>query len=107
MNLTFLEDLEKNMPRFDILHAVSELEAPLLVVHGESDASVPESEGRALHAAARRGRAELLTIAGSGHTFEVVHPWRGTTPALERALEHSIVWLQASLSEVHEGSAPR
>jgi dienelactone hydrolase len=107
MNVTFLDDLEKNVARFDILRAVSELEAPLLVVHGESDTSVSESEGRALHAAARRGRAELLTIAGSGHTFEAVHPWKGTTPALERALEHSIVWLQASLAEVHEGSAPQ
>ena len=105
MNVGFLDDLAANAERFDVLRAVSELEAPLLVVHGEDDASVPASEARALHAAARPGRAELLLVAGTGHTFGVEHPWKGTTPALESALEHSIVWMQASLAGVHEGSA--
>jgi pimeloyl-ACP methyl ester carboxylesterase len=107
MNTTFLDDVDAHADQLDILKAVAGLEAPLLVVHGEDDTSVPVSEARALHGAARPGRAELLTIAGTGHTFGAVHPWKGPTPELNRALEHSVVWLLATLAGLHEGSAQR
>jgi pimeloyl-ACP methyl ester carboxylesterase len=104
MNTTYLDDLAANSARYDVLRAASELEVPLLVVHGADDASVPASEARALHAAARPGRAELLVLPDTGHTFGAEHPWKGTTPALERAVEHSIAWLRASIAVAREGS---
>ncbi len=107
MNVSYLDDLAAHGERYDVLRAVSELEVPLLVVHGGADASVPARVARALHAAARPGRAELLLLPGVGHTFGAEHPWRGSNPALDRAVQHTVSWLQASLLHVEEGSAPR
>jgi dienelactone hydrolase len=107
MNVSYLDDLAANGERYDVLRAVSELEVPLLVVHGGDDTSVPAREARALHAAARPGRAELLVIPDTGHTFGAVHPWQDSNPALERAIDHTIAWLQATLVHVQEGSTPQ
>jgi uncharacterized protein len=107
VNVSYLDDLVAHGERYDVSRAVSELEVPLLVVHGGNDTSVPAREARALHAAARPGRAELLLLPETGHTFGAEHPWRGTNPALERAILHTAAWLQATLAHVPEGSAPR
>mgnify|MGYP001041479204 CR=1 FL=1 len=106
INASYLDDLAAHGERYDVLRAVSELEVPLLVVHGGDDTSVPAREARALHAAARPGRAELLLLPETGHTFGAVHPWRGTNPALERAIQHTAAWLQAAFVLAQEGSAP-
>jgi len=69
----------------------SRLAAPLLVVHGEADTSVPDSEGRALVAAAPRGR--YVGIAGADHVLGCRHPWAGTTPAFETFLGETRAFL--------------
>jgi uncharacterized protein len=107
VNVSYLDDLAAHGERYDVSRAVSELEVPLLVVHGGGDTSVPAREARTLHAAARPGRAELLVLPETGHTFGAEHPWRGTNPALERAVQHTAAWLQATLAHVPEGSAPQ
>jgi dienelactone hydrolase len=107
VNVSYLDDLAAHGERYDVSRAVSELEVPLLVVHGGGDTSVPAREARTLHAAARPGRAELLVLPETGHTLGAEHPWRGTNPALERAVQHTVAWLQATLAQVPEGSAPR
>jgi fermentation-respiration switch protein FrsA (DUF1100 family) len=66
------------------------------LVHGEEDLSVPLREARELHQATA-GRAELLRIPRTGHTLGAVHPWQGTTPALERAIQASTEWLTKQL----------
>jgi dienelactone hydrolase len=104
VDASYIDDLDAHADRYDVLRAVGALEIPLLVVHGSEDPSVPVDEARALHAAARPGRAELLLLPGAGHTFGAVHPWSGTNPDLERALDHTIAWLQATLVEAPEGS---
>lgn len=71
------------------------LAAPLLVVHGEADASVPDTEGRALVAAAPRGR--YVGIAGADHVLGCRHPWAGTTPAFERFLTETRSFLGETL----------
>ena len=92
---TLLDDLEANRERFDIARAVAALEVPLLVVHGEQDVSVPVREAEALAAAA--GRCTLRIIPATGHTFEAVHPWVGSTPRLDAAIAATIDWLQGQL----------
>jgi dienelactone hydrolase len=87
----FLDDLDVNAGRYDVLRAASELRVPLLVVHGGADEAVPAWEGSAVAAAAPA--AEFLLVPGAGHTFGAVHPWQGPTPALERAAQHTIEWL--------------
>jgi dienelactone hydrolase len=92
-----LEDLEANRGSFDLLQAVARLEVPLLLVHGEEDVSVPADEARALCAAADGSRTALHIVPRTGHTFGAVHPWAGSTPALDEAIAISIGWLHAHL----------
>jgi fermentation-respiration switch protein FrsA (DUF1100 family) len=52
--------------RFDSVGKIAEIEAPLLVLHGEADSIVPVRLGRALLAAAREPK-EGVFIPGAGH----------------------------------------
>ena len=88
-----LDDLDAHVGRFDLPRAASELRVPFLVVHGSADASVPAWEASALYGAAAPGMAEYLLIPGAGHTFGAEHPWKGPTADAERALDHTIAWL--------------
>jgi pimeloyl-ACP methyl ester carboxylesterase len=98
MNWSYVEDLERNADRLDVQAAAGGLEIPLLVVHGEDDESVPVREARVLSSAAPPGAAELVLLPHAGHTFGAVHPWAGTTPALEAALERTIAWFARHLA---------
>ncbi|MEO8449868.1 MAG: alpha/beta fold hydrolase [Gemmatimonadota bacterium] len=80
-----LDDVERNAAgSLDILAAATRLRCPWLIVHGSGDEAVPVAEAEQLAAAAPA--AERLTLPGAGHTLGAVHPWRGSTPDLDRAL---------------------
>ena len=63
--------------------ALADRHVPVLVVHGDADESVAIAEGRAI---AGWSAGELVELPGAGHTFGAVHPFRGRTPDLDRAL---------------------
>jgi dienelactone hydrolase len=84
MNVSFLEDFERQAGRFDLLRAAGSVSAPWLIVHGTEDTTVPVDEARALARAARSAR--LLLVEGAGHTFEVRHPMERSSPQLEEAV---------------------
>ncbi len=69
--------------RHSIEDAARSLEAPLLLVHGDADDAVPVAAQTKI--AGWQPKADVLTIAGAGHTFGAVHPFQGPTPALEEA----------------------
>ena len=102
LSVGFLEDVERNRDRLDILAASRRLPAPLLVLHGDADESVPIAEGEAIVSAATPGRARLVRVAGAGHTFGVTHPFAGTTPAFEHVVGETIRWLDRHMA----GGAP-
>jgi pimeloyl-ACP methyl ester carboxylesterase len=72
MSRNVLDDFERNRERLDIVRAAEILQAPLLVVHGARDESVPIASGRLL--AERADDASLLEIARASHTFNAIHP---------------------------------
>jgi dipeptidyl aminopeptidase/acylaminoacyl peptidase len=76
----WLEDLEQNAAKLDLLAAVRRMTAPLMIVHGTGDASVPVQCAETL-AAAYPGEGELLLIDGAGHTFDCSNPFTGPSPA--------------------------
>jgi pimeloyl-ACP methyl ester carboxylesterase len=67
-----LDDVEQNGERLDVLRAARELRAPLFVVHGAKDDSVPVAEGKAI--AAQAADASLLVLHGASHTYNAIHP---------------------------------
>lgn len=58
--------------RFDSLSKIKTIDAPILLVHGESDPFIPASMSAKLERAAR-GEVRRITIAGAGHNdvFEI------------------------------------
>ncbi|HEX3235189.1 MAG TPA: alpha/beta fold hydrolase [Gemmatimonadales bacterium] len=92
-----LDDIECNHAALDISMAASRVGVPWLIVHGASDESVPLEEGERLAAAAPGGSSRLLRIEHAGHTFGAAHPWKGSTPELERAVEASVAAFSAEL----------
>jgi uncharacterized protein len=94
-----LDDIDSHAAvRLDILGAAGRLAIPWLIVHGAEDESVSSLEAEALHAAARGDLARHLPIAGAGHTFGTVHPWRGETPAFRLVADETLGFLAAHLA---------
>jgi pimeloyl-ACP methyl ester carboxylesterase len=83
--------------RLDVLAAAARIAVPWLVVHGGDDEAVSPLEAQALRGASPRDTTALLTVEGAGHTFGAVHPWKGSTPELERVFDASLAHLAASL----------
>lgn len=90
-----LDDLERNGAALDVTRAAGRVRVPWLVAHGSADESVPVEDAQAL--AARAATARLLIVDGAGHTFGVVHPWAGATPAFERVADATVEWLARHL----------
>ncbi len=91
-NYTLIEDLEKNQQRLDIQKAIREINVPLLFIHGTQDLSVDYSNSEDLYIRhtennePAKENTELILIENTGHTFGTVHPFAGTTKALEEVI---------------------
>jgi len=72
MSTRILDDYAANAQRLDVLAAAERLTAPLLVIHGRRDESVPVDEARLI--AARSADSSLVVIDRAGHTFNAIHP---------------------------------
>jgi pimeloyl-ACP methyl ester carboxylesterase len=86
MNYGLIEDLEKNLSRLDIRKAASSLDIPVLFVHGMQDITVDYSNAEDLNSRSNKNITRLELIENTGHTFGAVHPFQGTTPALEEVI---------------------
>lgn len=81
----------------DILGAAGRVTVPWLIVHGGADEAVSPLEAEALKGASPRESTVLLALDGAGHTFGAAHPWRGSTPELDRVFDASLSHLAGSL----------
>jgi len=98
LGLAWLEDLERHGDELDLRSACARLTAPTLFVHGSQDEAVPLVEGEALRDACRPGKTQLAVLTGANHTFQVTHPMRGTSQALEEAFRHTEDFLVTQLT---------
>lgn len=80
-----IDDVDQHAEEYDLLAKVSAMRQPLLLVQGDEDAQRLVEGAKKLHAAARSSR--LHWVKGAGHTFNTVHPFAGTTPQLEEAID--------------------
>jgi pimeloyl-ACP methyl ester carboxylesterase len=97
LDYSYYEDIDARREIFDIPRAAAALSIPHLMVHGERDAAVTPRETRTLLAGPRKGAARLEIVRGAGHTFNVAHPMRRPTSALERAVGLSAEWFVRTL----------
>ena len=88
LNVSLLEDIEQNSNgSLNIENAVKTLNRPLLIAHGDQDLAVPIDEGEQLFSWSDKSKTEFYKIFGTGHTFDIVHPFAGTNPKFEKLLE--------------------
>ena len=92
MNLAYLKDLSNDGR--SIPEAAAHLNSALLLVHGEQDITVRASESQKI--AAAKPDAHVKIIPNTGHTFGISHPFAGTTPALETAIDTTIDFFSLS-----------
>lgn len=69
----WLDEIEREPQRFDLLQAVARVTCPLLVVHGEADQTVPLTAAKQIVTAAG-ARAQSVHIASASHTFNAPNP---------------------------------
>jgi dipeptidyl aminopeptidase/acylaminoacyl peptidase len=87
-NVSILDDIEKNRETgLNIQNAVEKLNCPLLIAHGVQDMAVPISEAEQLYEWSDKSKTELFKIYSAGHTFDIVHPFSGTTDKFEELLD--------------------
>lgn len=94
----FVVDAKENADRFDLERCARTMAASHLILHGTDDMAVPPEDARLLQAGREDPRrCQVVSIEGGTHTFGAVHPFEGTTPQLEEAIEHSRRWLRRDL----------
>ncbi len=84
-----MDDYIANQHRLDVPASARAISIPSLIIHGDADESVPFSDAESI-AAAMGDLATLVRVEGGGHTFQAVHPFEGTTPELEAAIDASV-----------------
>lgn len=99
LDVALLNELEQRPEMLDIGFATASLGRPLLILHGEQDLSVQISEGERLASLANPDLTEFERIPRTAHTFGAVHPFAGTTPALEFAIERTASFFRRVLSD--------
>lgn len=88
LGISLLDDIEKNAhDSLNIEKAVKNLNKPLFIAHGDQDLAVPIDEAEQIYEWADKSNTELYKLYGSGHTFDVVHPFTGTNRKFEDLLK--------------------
>jgi pimeloyl-ACP methyl ester carboxylesterase len=99
MNISFLEDFEKNSEMLNIEKALAKIQKPFLIIHGDQDLAVPVKEANAIYNFANKKFTQLEIIHGTGHTFDVKHPFEGSTKALDIVLNKTLNFFNSSFGE--------
>jgi len=97
LNVSLLEDLENNKDTLNIISAASRLKIPALFIHGKEDLAVKYHEAEEIFESTDKQNKELFFIENTGHTFGVIHPFAGTTPAFDIVIEKIIGFLKKYL----------
>lgn len=94
LDVSLLDDLEKNKEgSLNIKKAVSELNRPLFIAHGEQDLAVPIREGEELYHWSDKEQTEFYRIPSTGHTFDIKHPFEGTNKRFDNLLSRTTEFL--------------
>ena len=86
----FYTTFKENEDRLTIRNAVSDMNNPVLIVHGSEDETVDLKEARALQEWSPK--SVLRAIEGANHTFGSVQPWleNKLPPHLDEVVRESL-----------------
>lgn len=87
-----IDDVDRNREAYDLLAKVSKMEQPLQIVQGDADFARLVEGAKRLHAADADSR--LHVVAAGDHVWNTRHPFAGTTPQLEEAIEVTASFIQ-------------
>lgn len=92
LSTDILDEMDRHAAgRLDIAKAAVRVRAPWLIIHGDADEAVPVEQASDLYQATEK-KAVLKVIPGGGHTFGARHPWQGSTPELDEAMDVTVEW---------------
>lgn len=98
MGMAMFQDVEKHAKNsLNILKAVKNLERPLLILHGQSDETVPAFEAEQLNIFGNPALTDFRLIPQASHTFNSTHPFSGPSEALSLSLSATSNFFQAHL----------
>ncbi len=84
LNYSYLEDILLNADKFNLPKAISEVEQPILIIHGKQDLTVSTKEAYELaHNVKNKEHLRFLLLDKAGHGFNSAHPFDGTNQMLE------------------------
>lgn len=92
-----IDDVDRHAEEYDLLSKVAQMPQPLCIIQGEKDFDRLVKGASRMHESART--SELHWIEAGDHTFNTRHPFAGSSPQLERAIE-----LTASFVHAHKSS---
>ncbi len=99
LNVDLLNDIEQNIDgSLNIENSIKKLKVPLLIAHSDQDLVVPISEAEQLYEWADKSLTELYKIYGTGHTFDIVHPFQQSNPKFDRLLNKTTDFFISNLN---------
>jgi pimeloyl-ACP methyl ester carboxylesterase len=90
---TVIDDVDKHAAEYDLLAKVKDMPQPLCIIQGKKDYDRLVKGALMLHEAARN--SELHWIEDGDHTFNTRHPFAGSSPQLEQAIELTASFVHA------------
>ena len=99
LNVDLLNDIEKNSESsLNIEKAVNNLSCPLLIAHGDQDLAVPVKEAEMIYNWSDSSKTEFFKLFGTGHTFDISHPFAGTSEKLEKLLYKTSIFINKNFN---------
>jgi len=99
LNVSLLEDIELNKDNsLSIEKAVSNLNKPLLIAHGDIDLTVPKKEAETIYKWSDKDITELFIVKSAGHTFDIKHPFEGSNKKFDSVLNRTIQFFNTHLN---------
>jgi pimeloyl-ACP methyl ester carboxylesterase len=98
MTTAFIDDLDNNAERLDIIKAVGQLHKPFLIIQGTADIPVPRKEAELLYNASDKSLTEIVFLEGAGHMYGARHPYKKESQNMTRVLELTSTWFHKNLS---------
>ncbi len=100
LDVSLLNEIESETDTtLNLKNAVENLKKPLFIAHGDQDMAVKISESEELYDWSDKSLTEFYKLVGTGHTFDIVHPFRGSNEKFERLLKETSNFFNKHLNQ--------